>query len=272
MKTRPTPAVDINMPSAARVYDYWLGGAHNFEVDRDLAAKVEKDAPTAPLFAVLNRRFVSRAVKHMVSLGITQFLDLGSGLPTAGNVHEIAQWFDPTCRVVYVDKDPISTSFADLFLRNAQLPNVGFVLGWLQDVDAILSSDDVQRLIDRSQPLGLIMTAVLHFVPNSDDPAGIIAQYRDALAGGSRFAFSHVLADIHGTTKAARHYKASQDPAHLRSYAEIEELAHVFGPLDEPGLVYTPSWCPENPMDGDKDPSVGLALGAVAAKCTAAAT
>lgn len=266
----PSPLVDIRIPSAARMYDYWLGGAHNFEPDRELAAKVERDAPNAPLFAVRNRAFLRRAVKYLVSQGVTQFLDLGSGLPTVGNVHEIAQRLDPACRVVYVDRDPIATAFAEKILLDEKIGGVGCVAGLLQDVDAILASAEVKRLIDFSRPVGLNMAAVLHFVPESDNPAGIIAQYGEALPLGSRLVLSHALhSDTHGTTKAVRHYETTTDPAHLRTRAEIETLARTFGPLElSETPVYLSEWNPESPLDVDLDPSAALAVCAVAKKST----
>jgi SAM-dependent methyltransferase len=267
----PSPAVDPHIPSAARIYDYLLGGANNFAADRVMAARVKKDAPTAPLFAHRNRDFLRRAVTYLISQGVTQFLDLGSGLPTCGNVHEIAQLLDPTCRVVYVDRDPVATAYGQKILHDANAASVGCMSGRLQDVNTILGSAEVTRLIDLSKPVGLIMAAVLHFVPDSDDPAGIIRQYRDALPSGSRFIFSHVVrTDTHGVMEAARHYDATRDPAHLRSRTEIERLACTFGPLelsDTP--VYLSEWHPDRLQDVDADPSAALALCAVAKKCTA---
>jgi hypothetical protein len=236
--------VDVALPSAARVYDYLLGGAHNFAADRAVGEKVLQVLPDGRQVAISNRSFLRRAVRHLVGLGITQFLDLGSGIPTSGNVHEIAQAADPSARILYVDHDEVAVAHSELMLAG----NAGATVlaADLTQPSAILDAPITREFLDFSRPIGLLMVAVFHFVPDTSDPAGIVAAYRDALPAGSYLALSHLTADhqpeaMAGVVEAMKH---SRDPMYFRTYADVVPM---FAGLElvEPGLVSAPSWRPD---------------------------
>lgn len=245
--------INTEVPSAARVYDFLLDGGHNFASDRMVAGKVLQVLPMGRQIAQSNRAFMRRAVLHMMDQGIRQFLDLGSGIPTVGNVHEIAQQVDPRCRVVYVDYDEVAVSHSQLLLDGN--PNATVVSADMCDPEGVLGSAGVRQLIDFSQPVGLLMVAVLHFVSDDKDPVGVVARYRDALPSGSLVALSHLTADFRpaemgGVVEAMKH---SRDPMYFRSHAEFSAM---FDGLDvlEPGVVSAPRWraeagYPEGPED-----------------------
>lgn len=168
--------VDTETPNAARVYDYLLGGAHNFETDRQFGDQVASIVP-AREFARNNRAFLRRVVNYLAhEAGIRQFLDLGSGVPTVGNVHEIAQRASPDCRVVYVDKEPVAVAHSEMILQDNELATV--IHADLQHPATVLSHPRTQQLLDFSQPVTVLMCAVLHFIPDEADPPGIITAYR----------------------------------------------------------------------------------------------
>ncbi|HEY4018260.1 MAG TPA: SAM-dependent methyltransferase [Pseudonocardiaceae bacterium] len=233
--------IDVSVPSAARVYDYLLGGAHNFDADRMVGEKVLAVQPNGRQIARSNRAFMSRAVRFMVSRGIRQFLDLGSGIPTVGNVHEIAQHADPDCRVVYVDYDPIAVAHSQLILDSNPLATV--VDADLTRPEAVLGNSAVRKSLDFSKPIGLLMVAVFHFVSDDRQPAEIVKKYVEAIPSGSYVAISHLTADqmadeMAGVVEAM---KNSRDPMYFRSHADV---AALFEGLDvvEPGVVSAPLW------------------------------
>jgi hypothetical protein len=235
--------VDEEVPSAARVYDYLLGGGHNFSADRVLADNLLKVLPARDM-ARLNRQYLDRAVRYLIDQGITQFLDLGSGIPTVGNVHEVAQKVNPAARVVYVDNESVAVAHSDLILRDN--PNAAAIEADMRSPETIFRHPHVRRLLDFSQPLGLLMVGVVQFVPDADDPWAMAAKYRDALASGSYFALSAFTWDNapEGMRAAIEVFKNSRDPIFPRTH---EELMRMFGDFDlvEPGLVYTPQWRPD---------------------------
>ncbi|SDC42090.1 SAM-dependent methyltransferase [Actinokineospora iranica] len=239
--------VNTALPSAARVYDYLLGGGHNFSGDRALAEKLVTVVPARDM-ARLNRAFLRRAVLHLVDAGITQFLDLGSGIPTVGNVHEIAHSADPDIRVVYVDYEPVAVAHSELML--ADEPNATILQADMRDPEKILNSPRVRDLLDLDRPLGLLMVGVVQFIPDADDPWALAASYRDAMAPGSYLALSAFTWDNApaGMAGAVEVFKNSQDPIFPRARAEIMRMFDGFD-LVEPGLVYTPQWRPERPED-----------------------
>jgi hypothetical protein len=254
--------IDVTQASAARVYDYLLGGAHNFAVDRALAEQVLQILPSARHVAIANRSFLRRAVRYLVGQGITQFLDLGSGSPVYGNVHEIAQDADPACRVVYVDHDEIAVAHSEILL--AGNPNAGILAADMTAPAVVLDAPLTRELLDFSRPIGLLMIAVLIYVPDEQDPAGIVAAYRDALPAGSYFALSHLTADQEPEAIAdvAETMRKSPDPLYFRSYAETLPLLAGFD-LVEPGLVDVAQWRPDA---GRHDSSPGGGYGAVGRK------
>ncbi|MCA1656060.1 MAG: SAM-dependent methyltransferase, partial [Pseudonocardiaceae bacterium] len=178
-------SIDLERPNAARIYDYLLGGAANFEQDRVFAEKLLEVMPQARAAARLNRAFLRRAVRFCVEAGIRQFVDIGSGIPTAGNVHEIAQAVAPTTRVLYVDNEPVAVTHSELLLRDN--PWATNMRGDLTDPEPVLASP----LIDFSQPVAVLMVSVLHFVPDSAAPHEAVARYVSALAPGSFLGLSH---------------------------------------------------------------------------------
>ena len=175
--------IDPNVPSMARTYDYLLGGAHNFAVDRKLADAAERIMPRSREIARLNRAFLRRAVLFLVESGIRQFLDIGSGVPTVGNVHEIAQHAAPDARIVYVDKDPVAVAHSELLLHGNEQAAV--IHADLRETERILTDPAARRLLDFDEPIGLLTVMMLHFVPDSDNPAGALATYRDVMRSES---------------------------------------------------------------------------------------
>src|SRR5262245_14518080 len=177
----------------ARVYDYWLGGKDNYAADREVAERALTVVPDVPSNARANRQFLKRAVRLAAEEGIDQFLDLGSGLPTAENTHEIAQRVRPGARVVYVDNDPIVRVHGQALLANTSTTTV--VQADVREPETILNHPRVTELIDFGRPLAVLLLGVLHFVANEENPYGIMSRFRDAMAGGSYVIFSHITAD-----------------------------------------------------------------------------
>ena len=239
--------LNVDLPSAARVYDYLLGGGHNFAGDRALAERLLRVLPARDM-ARLNRAFLRRAVLFMVNRGIRQFLDLGSGIPTVGNVHEVAQGASPDCRVVYVDYEPVAVAHSELILEGKE--NAAVIQADLRSPDTILYATETKRLIDFAEPLGLLMVGVVQFIPEVDDLFALSAVYRDVLATGSHFALSAFTWDNApaGMAGAVDVCKASQNPIYPRTRAEVLRMFEGYE-LAEPGIVMTPEWRPERPED-----------------------
>jgi hypothetical protein len=245
--------IDIERPSAARIYDYWLGGSHNFAVDRETARQVTAIMPDTPLVMQANRAFLHRAVSYLVDAGVRQFLDIGSGIPTLGNVHEVAQKTAPDARVVYVDIDPVAVAHSQHILAGNDLATV--VHEDLRHPDRILAHPDVRRLLDFDRPVAVLLLAVLHFIDDAGDPAALVARLRDAVVPGSYLVLSH------GTTdgmpdEAARSMEVlrrTSTPPTSRSRAEVARLFAGFD-LVGPGLVWAPQWRPEHPGDVGEHP------------------
>jgi hypothetical protein len=241
-------STDTTVPNAARMYNYLLDGAHNFAADRNMADKLQLAMPAGRDVARLNRAFLRRAVLFMVDSGIRQFLDLGSGIPTVGNVHEIAQRADPQCRIVYVDKDPVAIAHSELLLAGNDRATA--IQGNMRDVADVLNHPQTKRLLDFDQPIGLLTLALLHFVPDSWDPVGILARYRDNVAPGSYLAVSHLTADGNpaGLTEILQLYQNTPEPLYPRSH---QDVLRMFAGLEliEPGLVGIAFWRPSGPGD-----------------------
>jgi SAM-dependent methyltransferase len=248
--TRPTWApqeVDIDRPSAARVYDYYLGGSHNFAVDREMAREAIADWPDLPRIMQANRAFMRRAVRHCAAAGIDQFLDVGSGIPTAGNVHEVAQAENPAARVVYVDIDPVAVAHARALL--ADDPRTGVVHADFLDVNAVLDAPDTRAVLDLDRPVALLVVALLHFVGEERRPGEALARYRDALVPGSHLVLSHASAD--GVPRVADDhvalYRRTATPMSMRPHDEVVCFFDGFSLLD-PGVVRIPLWRPDDPV------------------------
>ncbi|WP_026249047.1 SAM-dependent methyltransferase [Streptomyces sp. LaPpAH-108] len=247
-------SIDISVPSVSRMYDYYLGGSHNFEVDREAARSAMEFIPGLPKIMQANRAFLRRAVRFATDQGLTQFLDIGSGIPTYGNVHEIAQSAVPGARVVYVDHDPVAVAHSEAVL--AGNPDAEVVAADLRKPQEILASSPVRRMLDLERPVALLLVAVLHFVEDTDDPHTALAELRAALAPGSLLILTHAAYEgIPVTPERAEGavdvYKDIRSPLIMRSR---DEIARFFEGYDmvEPGLVPMPEWRPESaPEDED---------------------
>lgn len=245
--------VDLTRPSAARVYDFYLGGSHNLEVDRRMARDAISLWPDLPKIMQSNRAFLRRAVRYVAAQGISQFLDIGSGIPTVGNVHEVAQQADPQARVVYVDNDPVAVSHSRGILGGDKRTAV--VQGDLRKSDGLLAHPIVTGMIDVHRPVAVLMVAVLHFVSDEDDPFGAVARMRDRLAPGSFLILSH--ASTEGRPEVAGShrelYRRTRTPMTMRRRAEIARFFDGFELID-PGLVWLPLWRADEGSSADLPP------------------
>ncbi|QKG20240.1 SAM-dependent methyltransferase [Actinomadura verrucosospora] len=247
--------IDPSRASVARVYDYLLGGAHNFSADRDIARTLEAIEPQARAIAAANRAFLVRAVRFLAAeAGVRQFLDIGSGIPTQGNVHEIVRGVAPDARVVYVDRDPVAVAHSTALLDGD--PNAAVVQADLTRPADILGHPTVRKMIDFGEPVGLLLVAVLHFITDEQDPRGVLAELTAPLAPGSHLAVSHGTHKQEtgeAVTKVYRRAVAQGEPT-LRTPEEIGAFFTGFDLLD-PGLVHGPLWRPDSPGDVPDDPS-----------------
>ncbi|TDP97393.1 SAM-dependent methyltransferase [Labedaea rhizosphaerae] len=245
----PGEGIDPERASAARIYDYILGGGHNFAVDRDMAEQVLDVNPDTRRHVQQNRAFLRRAVLFMMQQGIRQFLDLGSGIPTVGNVHEIAQAADPRCRVVYVDIDPVAVAHSEMLL--ADNPNAAIIRADVARPDLVLRSPVTRRLLDFARPVGLLALTIGHYLAPAQQPFGIFAAYRDQLAPGSHLAVSHVTNELTGNRAdivAEMMRKAKSNSVFPRNRDEVLRFFDGYQ-LVEPGLVTTSRWRPELPEE-----------------------
>jgi SAM-dependent methyltransferase len=245
--------VDLSRPSAARVYDYYLGGSHNLEVDRRMAREAISLWPELPEIMQSNRAFLRRSVRYLAGQGTTQFLDIGSGIPTVGNVHEAAQRVDPGARVVYVDSDPVAVAHSRAILGGDEQTAV--VHADLREAETVLEDPAVRATLDLDQPIAVLVVAVLHFVSEEDDPFGAVARIRDRLAPGSHLVLSHA-SDEGRPDAAASHrelYSRTPTPMTMRSRDEIARFFDGFDLVD-PGLVWLPLWRPDNPSAAAERP------------------
>ncbi|MER5866313.1 SAM-dependent methyltransferase [Kitasatospora sp. NPDC002040] len=253
---------DLEQPNAARVYDYYLGGSHNFEVDREMARKAIAFWPELPAIMRSNRAFLRRAVQHLAEQGITRFLDIGSGIPTFGPVHEVARAVHSESRVVYVDHDPIAVAHSRLLLKDD--PQSVVVEADLRHVDDLLSRPEVAALLADGEPVALLLVSVLHFIVEEDDPYALVRQLRDALPPGSALVICH--ASLEGRPdQAGAHqdlYKRTPTPMTMRNREAISRFLEGFELL-EPGLVYLPEWRPEDPESVGPHPERMTGLAAV---------
>jgi hypothetical protein len=255
------PGVDPEVPSPARLYDYYLGGRINYRADREAAERIRAGLPEISDMAWANRGFHQRAAKWLAeSRGITQFIDIGSGLPTQGNTHEVVGAVTPLARVVYVDNDPMVRAFAGELLTRR---STTFVFGDLRDPDAVLGDRLLRSLIDFTEPVALLLTAVMHFVADDADPWALVSRYVAALPSGSYLALSHVTADNvppQAVRTGLAEYARATENIHLRPRAEV---ARFFAGLDlvppwpgeTPRLVFMGEWGADDPETADSDGS-----------------
>jgi hypothetical protein len=238
--------IDTSKPHPARMYDAYLDGKDNYPVDREAVRQVLRDFPEVRAIARANRAFLGRAVQFLAGqAGIRQFIDIGTGIPSAGNVHEVAQAVAPESRVVYVDNDPIVHVHASALLTGSGTTSI--VLGDLRDPEVVLACPKLRGLVDFGQPVGLLLVAILHFITDEEDPAGIVATLRDALAPGSYLALSHGTQDFHPpgvAGQAAAAYQNATAPLALRAHEQVSGFFDGFD-LVEPGLMQAPLWRPD---------------------------
>lgn len=245
--------LDIEHPSPARVYDYYLGGSHDFVVDRRMARQAMNLWPELPLIMQANRAFLRRSVRYLVRQGITQFLDIGSGIPTEGNVHEVVQAASPQSRVLYVDIDPVAVAHSRAILSRNPLADI--IQADLRDVAAIFNDPRARRLLEPGRPIGVLMVAMLHFVPDEADPVDIVARYHKMMAAGSYLVVSHATHEGR-PDQAGPHtalYRRAGAPLIMRSRREVETLFSGFD-LVPPGVVFLPLWRPDSSADVDDHP------------------
>lgn len=255
------PGIDTTKANVARVYDYWVGGDHNFQADRDLARTLIALDPNTRAIARANRAFLGRVVRFLAGqAGIRQFLDIGSGIPTQDNVHQVAQHTAPGSRVVYVDSDETAVAHSRLLLEGN--PSATIIEGDLREPAKILADPQTQLLLDFTQPVAVLLVAVLHFIPDTGQAAGIVATLRDALAPGSYLVIGHACRDEQpslATSFEAVYNSRVTTQLAVRTREEIAGLCDGFTLLD-PGLVWIPQWRPEDPGDVPEDPSRYWAL------------
>jgi hypothetical protein len=240
--------VDTSRPHPARIYDYFLGGKDNFAADRETGALVLGSWPTARTAARENRAFLGRAVRYLAEeAGITQFLDIGSGLPSVGNVHEVAQEILPSARVVYVDNDPIVLAHARALLASKPEGKCAYIHADLRDPDYILHNRATRETLDFSKPIGLILCAVLHFMPDEDQPAAIVKKLVDALPSGSYLVASHTSEEYapESICGAGKAYEDGGVRGALRTADEFADLVFPGLTLVPPGVVLVSEWRPE---------------------------
>jgi hypothetical protein len=242
------PEIDTSKPHPARMYDYLLGGKDNFAADRETAQRALQAWPTIRTAARENRAFVGRAVRYLAEeAGITQFLDLGSGLPGVGNVHEVAQDVVPSAHVVYVDNDPIVLAHGRALLASKPEGKCAYIHADIRDPQAILANPVTRETLDFSQPIALVIAAVLHFVPDEHEPGRIISTLVDALPSGSYVIASHGTAEYspEGTAGLVRAYAQGGIPGKARTADEFADLAFSGLTLVPPGVVLVSEWRPE---------------------------
>jgi trans-aconitate methyltransferase len=239
-----SPGFDPAIPSAARIYDYLLGGKDNYEVDRAAAEKVLAVAPDQRRLARANRAFAIRAVAAVAGAGVRQFIDLGTGIPTSPSVHEVAMRADPSARVVFVDHDPVVQAHNAALLGSD--PRVATVQADIRQPDAILGHPDLLRLVDFAEPVGVLCVAVLHLISDRQDPAGILARFLDRMAPGSHLVVSQfaTASDPAGMARLRAVADGTPVETYFRSAGEIRAF---FGGLEllEPGVVSVDEWRPE---------------------------
>jgi SAM-dependent methyltransferase len=262
---RAPAGIDTTRPHPARMYDYFLGGYDNYEVDRAAAERVVEAIPEVRFGARANRAFMRRAVRVAVGAGIRQIVDIGTGIPTSPNTHEVARSVSPDVRVAYVDNDPIVAAHAGARLTNT--PGTAFFLGDVRDPKSILEHPALRELIDFDQPVALLLVAVLHFVRDDEDPAAIVAELTAALAPGSYLVLSHVLREQEVDERAddaKRAYAKATATLSMRSHDEILAFFDGFD-LVEPGLVRVPFWRPEEDAEDAEELARISVCGGVAA-------
>ncbi|MBL7495902.1 SAM-dependent methyltransferase [Frankia sp. CNm7] len=240
-----------DVPHSARVYDYFLGGKNNYPADREAAELVLKSGPNTRISALANRAFLHRVARHLAgAVGVRQFLDIGTGIPTSPNLHEIAQGIIPDARVVYADHDPIVLAHARALLVGKPEGRTAYIDADLREPEKILNSPTLLETLDLGEPVALSVIAILHFIPDSDDPAGLLRRYLDALPSGSFLAITHVTPDFapEEAAQVTEIYRARGIPLQTRTRAQV---GRFFDGLEllEPGVQVVHRWRPDADTD-----------------------
>jgi S-adenosyl methyltransferase len=260
--------IDTSRPHPARVYDYLIGGQNNFAVDRETAAKVLLNSPNARVAPRENRAFLGRAVRFLTAeAGLRQFLDIGAGLPTANNVHEVAQAVEPSSRIVYVDNDPLVLVHARALLTSAPEGRTAYIQADIRDPEAILAAQATRELLNFSQPVGLLLLGILHLLADADRPAQIVAALLDALPSGSYLVASHLTTE-HDRERTAAGQAVMRDAGmtmQKRDSGVFAEIAFSGLELVPPGVVLVSEWRPEGGRERPSPAEVNI-YGGVARK------
>jgi hypothetical protein len=240
------PTFDTSVAHVARVYNYWLGGKDNFAADRAAAEQAIAAFPDIVLSARANRAFLRRSVTYLVSAGIRQFLDIGTGIPSANNTHEVAQRLAPECRIVYVDNDPVVLAHARALLTSTPEGATSYIDADLRNTEQILAG--AADTLDFSQPVAVMLMAILQHLSNDADPYGVVASLIAALPAGSYLALSHPARDIHAAEMAEMAKRLNQMMAETVTFRSEPEVAPFFAGLElaEPGMVNVPEWRPDS--------------------------
>jgi len=248
----PDQDLDTKNASAARMYDYALGGTDNYLVDRQGAVYISDIWPEAFIEARSNRRYLERVVEYLArECGIRQFIDNGSGLPTQRNVHQVAQDVDPSARVVYIDNDPVVLRHQRVKALLAEDRSTAFILDDVRNLNDILDHPDTKRLINFGEPVALLYLTFLHFIPDSDDPFGLVRRFMDRLAPGSYLAISHVASDDPEARRAVTDILTQLTSGHFGRIRDTAEVRSFFDGLEvvEPGLGRIAGWRAEIPEE-----------------------
>ncbi|NHD16046.1 MULTISPECIES: SAM-dependent methyltransferase [unclassified Actinopolyspora] len=237
--------IDVETPNAARMYDYYLGGSHNFAADRQAAERAVGITPTMIPGARGNRAFLQRAVRFCLEQGIRQFLDLGSGIPTVGHVHEIAHAQDPSARVAYVDNEHVAVAHTRQILEGVDTATI--TQADLRRPAEVLAAPGVAGLLDFEEPVAVLAAAVLHFIGDEEGPAEIVEAYRRAVAPGSYLVVSHITDHYDEPDRVEGISKLYRDTTHMANHRSVEEFTALLGDLElvEPGLVHATEWRPD---------------------------
>jgi hypothetical protein len=262
--------LDAKRPNSARMYDYFLGGAQNFAVDREAAEQAAAAFPYIRTSTRLNRSFLGRVVTYLARSGIDQFLDLGSGIPTVGNVHEVAQLHNPNAKVAYVDYEPVAVAHGRRLL--ADNPNVSITQADIRKPHEVLAAPTVTGLLDFDRPVAVLALAILHFIPDSANPHAMLAAYRTACVPGSYLAITHG-SQVTLTDQQIREfldaYARTPTPALFRTLDEINGLIQGYE-LVEPGMVLLPHWRPDHEVSEEeaRDSNIYGAVGVLSGSTT----
>ncbi|NEA29794.1 SAM-dependent methyltransferase [Actinomadura bangladeshensis] len=247
MPEESSDRINTNIPHPARVYDAWLGGENNFAVDRAAAEEGLKAFPSTVKSVRANRGFLARAVEYLVAeAGIRQFLDIGTGLPAADNTHQVAQALAPECRIAYVDNDPIVLAHAEALLQSSEPGATDYIDADLRDPAKILQQ--AARTLDFTQPVAVMLIAVLHFIPDESDPSRIVRTLMDAVPPGSHLVVSHTAKDILPEEMAAFAHAMNKNSAEKVTLRDREQVTALFHGLDllAPGVVEVSNWRPRS--------------------------